>query len=235
MREKICNICGRIQYYKTDITFKRSLKSNANCKKCSSLKRAIRFGDCSVLLEDSLLTYYWIGFIMADGHISNKCRLKVGLGLKDKNHLIKLKDFLRIKNLREYSESVEISIMDTYYISKLCDKFSILQNKTETACKINNINGDLLTALFIGFIDGDGSIKFQHKRETPILTIKCHKAWLNNLNYFSKTFLGKEQAKINNYGYASLNIGTSKVLKFLKEFIVTNNLPILERKWNKIN
>lgn len=191
-------------------------------------------GNCSALLEENVITYYWIGFILADGHINKGVRLKVALGKKDRDHLIKLKDFLKVQVLKDYPTHSEFAIMDTEIMKKFCLKFKIEQNKTVRACDISRVKGDLMTALFIGFIDGDGYIGKQYKREDCCLFIKCHSAWLENLNIFSQTFLNKRSAYINKAGYASLNIGNNLVLKNLKQFIIKNNLPVLERKWKKI-
>ncbi len=192
-------------------------------------------GNCSVLLNEDNLTYYWIGFILADGHIGKGVRLKVALSNKDKDHIIKLQNFLSVETLREYPTYSEFSIMDTFSIRKFCKKFKIEQNKTEKACDISQVKGDLLKSLFIGFIDGDGYIGKQYKREDCCLFIKCHSAWLGNLNIFAKEYLGKESAYINKAGYANLNIGNNKILKELKQFAIINKLPVLERKWKNIN
>lgn len=235
MWKKNCPNCGRDQAYNSERAYQNAIKSNSTCKKCSTLRNAKRKGDCSKLLEDNLLAYYWIGFIMADGHIHKNKRLKVCLAIKDKEHILKLKDYLSIESIREDTDKIEFSVMDSYSLGNLCSKFSIRQNKTKKACNISNIKEDLLKALFIGFVDGDGSIRKQHKRESCCLYIKCHSAWLENLNIFSQELLGREQAYLNNKGYANLNIGTKKVLQELKQFSITNNLPIMNRKWKLIN
>lgn len=192
-------------------------------------------GNCSVLLEETVLTYYWIGFILADGHIHNSIRLKVALGLKDKEHLLKLKHFLKVENHIDYPNHSEFSVMDSAILRKFCKKFKLEQNKTIKACDISSVHSNLLKALFIGFIDGDGYIGKQYKRKDCCLFIKCHSAWLENLNIFSQEFLGKKSAYLNKAGYANLHIGNHLVLKDLKQFIINNQLPVLERKWNKIN
>ena len=234
MLKKQCSQCGLDQNYKSKITYNNALKTNSLCKKCSNLNKNLRQGDCSILLQDTLLTYYWIGFILADAHIHKNKRLKVALASKDIEHLLKLKAYLKIKTHRNYHNYSEFSIMDSISIEKLCIKFDIKQNKTEKACNISGIKNNLLKSLFIGFIDGDGSISKQYKRNDACLKIKCHSAWLDNLNIFSQIFLGKTQAYLNKEGYANLNIGNHLILQNLKQFSINNKLPILERKWKNI-
>ena len=48
------------------------------------------------LLEETNEKYYWLGFLLADGSFGKKKELKIGLSNKDKEHLIKLQNFLNI-------------------------------------------------------------------------------------------------------------------------------------------
>lgn len=235
MWKRECSKCGAEQVYKSERTYLNAKKSGSVCKKCSNRAKARRKGDCSILLNDNPLTYYWLGFIMADGHFYKYKRLKVALGSKDRDHLLKLKDFLKVESHRDYPAYSEFSVMDSESIGKLCMKFHIQQNKTEKPCNICWIKKDLITALFIGFIDGDGSIRKQTGRKDACIWIKCHRAWLGNLDIFSQAILGRNQAYLNKDGYANLNIGNHLILKQLKQYAIDHQLPKLERKWNNIN
>lgn len=184
----------------------------------------------SKLLLETLETYYWIGFILADGHISKSTRLRVTLAKRDKNHLIKLQKFLNVQELQENTQ-VSISGMDSKVIREFCNKFDIKSNKTYNPPNLSFIkNKDLLFALSIGFIDGDGCIDNQTNRSDCKLRIKCHSSWVNNLE-----FIYNIKSKINNQGYAYINITNSILLKELKRKAIFLNLPILNRKWDKID
>lgn len=188
-------------------------------KKCN-LKR---------LLEETPETYYWIGFILADGHINNNTRIKITLSKKDKNHLIKLQNFLEIENMYENDE-VSISGMDSKIIREFCNKFDIKSNKTYNPPNLNINNQDLLFSLSIGFIDGDGCIDNQTNRTDCKLRIKCHSSWLDTLKY-----IYSKQPYINNQGYVCLNITNSIILKQFKQKALDLDLPIMNRKWDKID
>lgn len=185
----------------------------------------------SKLLLETPETYYWIGFILADGHIENQTRLSVTLANKDINHLLKLKDFLGIETLHHNKNGTSyICGMDSKIIRQFSKKFNIVSNKTQNPANVSNIkDSDLLLALKIGFIDGDGSIGFQSGRKDCILRIKCHNSWEKNLEYLYGN------CKINNQGYANVNIGNSDTLKDLKKNAIRLNLPFLTRKWDKID
>lgn len=182
------------------------------------------------LLEETPETYYWVGFILADGHISNGTRLRVTLAKKDKDHLVKLQKFLQIENMTE-NDQVHISGMDSKVIKNFVKKFDIKSNKTIYPPNLNINNKKLLFALSIGFIDGDGSIKKQYKRNDCILRIKCHANWLNVIKYLFKN----EKVKINNQGYVNTNIANNTTLKNMKLKAIKLNLPIMNRKWDLID
>lgn len=223
-------------------------------KSCSlKLKRyndTKRYANMNILLEDINETYYWIGFIMSDGHIENNNRLTIRLSEKDKEHLEKFKKFIKYYNNKErnkkngnYKKFIGVSIMDTKYLKKLCDKFNIKHNKTYVPCDISNIkNDDLLLSLIVGFIDGDGGISHQTNRKDFRLTVKCHKNWSENLEYMlnaifritgenCKTSIKPTKCK----RYSLFCITDTSVLKKLKQRVLDLGLPYMERKWDVID
>ena len=209
---KNCPQCGGLQTYSCRDSWRLNTKTNSTCKKCSAGRQAEekRQSELGVLLEDTPLTYYWLGFIMADGHIDHKRRLVVRLSVLDEEHLIRLKEYLKIDNIT-YQRSntiVSISAMDTKIINILSDKFNISSRKTYNPCNIKGMSQDLLFSLMVGFIDGDGSIKYQSGRTDCLLQVKCHSSWLDNLQHM----LGKP-GYINAEGYANVNIGDNTLLR----------------------
>lgn len=81
--------------------------------------------------------------------------------------------------------------------------------------------------------NGDGCIA--NKNKAFSLTVKCHGSWLKNLNFFAKEINMETNAKINNKGYAYFTISNIGALQELKRNAIRLNLPILERKWSKID
>lgn len=186
------------------------------------------------LEKDSLEKFYWLGFLMADAHFSKTNRLAVTLAIKDKDHLEKFCKFLNlppstIKTKNKKYSSCTLSVMDVVTISSLKTRFSIHTNKTEQPCDISSISGDFLKAFKIGFIDGDGSIQYQTGRKDVKISVKGHISWLQNF----KHMFGK--AYVNNAGYSFVTISNSVEVCALKSFAIENNLPILNRKWDKID
>jgi intein-encoded DNA endonuclease-like protein len=135
--------------------------------------------DINETIFDNIITEeqsYWLGFIFADGNISNKNNyIRVNLAGKDINHLIKLKKFLNYKR--------EINVYKTkqgYFISRLSVSNKHLWNRlNEIGCVPNKtkvlkfpieiFNGDenLIRHFIRGYWDGDGCLTYrdkEHKR-----------------------------------------------------------------------
>lgn len=222
-----CPNCGSVRKYKHYSSYITSINKNSLCKTCSSFNHANKKNNIDFLMQESLESYYWLGFIFADGHISNG-RLIIGLSKQDSNHLQKLADKLSCK-LSIKNNKCSIGVMDKKKIKILVDKYNISNIKTYIPPNIYNITGDNLIAFKIGFIDGDGSIKNVYKRKDFNIIIKCHSNWKDNLLHMFGN------AKINNSGYACSYITNTEHCKFLKEFAIKNNLPVLNRKWDIIN
>lgn len=201
------------------------------------------------LKEETAEAYYWMGFLMADGHFSKKCRLKLVLSSKDEYHLLEYGKFIEFKgrfNRREVRNSgktylnVGISVMDTKIVAILKDKFDITSNKTKRPPKFLPITEqDLVFAFVIGFIDGDGSIIKNFRRPDCRLTVKCHRSWLKYLNMIAEVLYSTANKKMVPArvvrGYAEFSITDSVVLKLVKRKVQSMNLPVLTRKWNRID
>ena len=201
-------------------------------------------GKTEKLLFDDVISYYWIGFLLADGHFSKNNRMSVTLSIKDREHLLKLATYLE-SNLKvnKKQTTVTISILDTYNVRKIKEKFDISNNKTENLPKIESflkISDENLFSLIVGYIDGDGSIGKQYSRNDAILRIQVHKNWLPFLymiNHFLQKYIGltiKSHPYINKSGYAQICIANSEFLNKIKKKTIEFNIPFMERKWNNI-
>ncbi len=195
----------------------------------------------SVLLEENVTSYYWMGFLIADASISNT-RIKLDLADKDRNHVVEFCRFVKCNNHRSLKNGAYgVALMDKFNISKIIKKFKLLPRKTYNPPDLTwMFDDDLFVSFFVGFIDGDGSIVKQFKRKDCILTIKNYASWLNNLQYMVNRVsdlsnVNSTKAIIDNQGYAKVRIANSICLKSLKRKIIKLKLPVLQRKWNRID
>lgn len=123
---------------------------------------------------------YWLGFIFADGCVTNNnltgnYKLAVELSSVDKHHLIKLKKDIESDAKickRKGKEMSSVNISSKELIQDLI-KYGCIPNKTENGYiskEILNLNNELKNAFIRGFLDGDGFI--DKKRYRIIFTIK---------------------------------------------------------------
>lgn len=231
-----CPICGKEITYQSLAALKHAIVKNSSCIKCSSKISANHCANLSVLLEDSNEAFYWIGFLLADGSFYDN-RIRLTLSIKDKEHVLKFAKFINYEG--SYQESpirFGLACKDINIVTQIRNKFDIKDNKTynppEAILKFDN---DLVYSLLAGFIDGDGNIQHPSHRQDFFLRIKNHVSWLHILKEFGTLVSEKECVKINNSGYAELNVTNSINLQNLKTKILSLNIPIMHRKWDIID
>lgn len=194
-----------------------------------NIKRDVRNSNSYKLINGSNESYYWLGFIIADGHFNDKSKqIQINLSEKDLHHLIKLSEYVEYK---KKVESPRIVINYTDINDWLIENFNIKSNKTYNPCSLNKTYGDNLFSFIIGFIDGDGSID-----KKGYLRIKCHKSWMDNLNFMISYLTENEvkQGYINSEGMSFISVTKIEIMKKIKQKIIDLGLPVLDRKWGRV-
>ena len=208
------------------------------------------------LLDESYESCYWLGFLLEDGHFSSN-GLHISLSIKDKCQIYKLKEYLCSKNkLINDNNNIKLQISDKPVIQSLKEKYDIKSNKTYNPPSLLNFptEEEKIMSLIIGFIDGDGCIKLSNKY--AVCRIACHISWKplfctwadkifeSALQYNKKSVRPKiyeihreraifKQNKLTKSHMVELNISTLN-LKHLKQIAIKHNLPVLNRKWEKV-
>lgn len=140
------------------------------------------------LLEETPEKYYWLGFLLADGHFEDKKhpRITCNLANKDRAHLEKLADFLGTHVKSEPTRPlVALSVRGADVIREIILKYDIAANKTTCPPNIQSYGLTDVFALcvIIGFMDGDGCISDNGLRIHG--DVGVHETWLENLNFMS--------------------------------------------------
>lgn len=205
--------------------------------KPAQFKRGYRL---KTLLKDTIENYYWMGFIMADGYITEHGCLSITLARKDKKHLEKFAKLLNVQVIDKRTNACggsDISIITCTDIDnglKLKSKMNINGPKTYNPPKLDFFKTEnQFWAFFAGFLDGDGCIRYKNNKISG-LQINCHGNWLNNFKYFAErlNYIGlRAMVKIDSRGYSLLYMSSGKDVTILKNKFIKMGLPIMERKW----
>lgn len=225
LKQNYCTLDKKLLIYKLNRTWS-SIQNKAFLLK---IKRDIRNANANKLINETNEAYYWLGFIMADGHFSNGDQIQINLAKKDLLHLRKFATFVEYKN-DLLKPNISINFSDIRI--ELNNKFKISNNKTHYPCVLDNLSGDYFFSFIIGFIDGDGCIN-----KKGYLSIKCHKSWLDNLNRMIAFLTDNDYncGYINSEGLAVITLTKIEYMKRIKERIVDLKLPCLNRKWDRVN
>jgi len=126
----------------------------------------------------NLESYYWAGFIAADGNIYNN-QLTICLQARDNDHLEKLRQFIKTDqklNYRKCGHPV-LKISNSKICKDLLDNFNISPKKSLTLRAPLIKNSESIDAFILGYIDGDGSLYINN---------------ISGLDYFKISVLGTE-------------------------------------------
>lgn len=230
-----CPKCGKELEYKSYSAWYNANKKESLCRSCGCKKDQEHTAKLEKLLEDCNESYYWMGFILADGCLSDN-RLTVELGEKDSFHLKRLGTYLEY--VGSYgSKNKRLSCKNSDIVPLIKEKFDIHDEKSYNPPKtIFKFTDTQRLCMLIGFIDGDGNISHPNNKPNFFLRVKNHHSWEHILKEFSLIITGSiDYVKINNQGYAELQITDSVVLQNLKSKMLKLNIPYMERKWDIIN
>lgn len=216
----------------------------------------------SILLEETPISLYWLGFLCADGNIEEGRKISITIQSLDKQHLQRYLDYVgssNIPHLVKGSNCLRIALTDIKTVTELIKRFKLSSNKTHNPINLSyfkNKSPELFLSFICGFIDGDGSIRKIGKNSYTI-SIVGYKTWLNNFQVFFKflhkyfnssitsripykdkknTTLPQDLTKTKKeFELAQFRIHKKDIIIPFKEKIVSLNLPFLARKWDKIN
>lgn len=241
---RYCIKCGKPKIYKNlhNYTYSYGLM----CRSCAKIHQNAKLYSNKIekLLEDAPETYYWIGYLLADGHFKNNNRIMFSQNNEDKISVENFVKYIEGTSKIKYTNNDEgdkakFWIQSNTIVPKITKKFDIKSNKTYSPPNTDifeNMDIDLLSYLFIGFVDGDGSIS--KGVNCNQLRITVHPSWFEILKIFEKRIFGLSgYTKIDeDTGYAVMIITRTDLLsKFKKQYFSNITFEPLHRKWDKID
>lgn len=207
------------------------------------------------LLNDDLISFYWMGFILADGCFMEGNKFGINLSSKDQLHLERLAAFLNVPNIRTTKAIVKeilgnpVAPYDTVSIAfksnivpDIMKKFKLVYRKTYNPPNLSecDFTMDQWVALIIGYIDGDGAIIYNKFYDVYYCKIKIHSSWKDNL----QLFLDKVSAAANVGNHVKVRTTSNglievsmqhQIVQYLYKFCLEYQLPYLSRKWDGKN
>jgi len=196
------------------------------------------------------ISCYWAGFSAADASINkhslNCYNYRLEIANSDIQHLEQFKkdtEFdgpIKTSLRRNTFLHSRVIISEPKWIFDLQKYYNIIPNKT-LRLGPPNLNDEYLKFCYlIGYIDGDGCINFDQKRNRltiKIISSSFHSiSWCHDLIYnkFKNASLTKKtnNYRLSSYGYPSLDVNglrAAVIFDYLSKF----DLPKLKRKWQQ--
>lgn len=195
--------------------------------------------------KDSEELYYFLGFVAADGYISDN-DIEIGLNIKDKCLLEHFRDLI-VPNKPIYDKrntnSCLLKISCTSKISKIKELFSMSSNKKHCEIKFPDIPQKYWKHFIRGYIDGDGCIdttKAYRGEKIYIglrLRILGNYDFLNKLNDITKNIYPHKTNAINKKGFENVYVLTYNfsTAKNILKWVYDDCTIYLKRKYDKYN
>jgi hypothetical protein len=187
---------------------------------------------------------YILGFIYADGSVSEEHKLTITISVKDKDILNYIKNELCYTGYLKFKpNSSNKYICLSIYSKKITDdliKLGIIPNKTYFSKKIPNY-GNFFKEFLLGFFDGDGSIfksKYKNRKDEYVVNFSCNLQVLteikNKLLDYNISSNNIRRRYKNNDIACMLDVkGSLNIEKFFNLFYVNNNSFHLHRKYDR--
>lgn len=187
-------------------------------------------------------TYYWAGFIAADGCVTQDNRLEIALKLADRNHLELFKHAIGSRHpvsISHQGKAARIRIRSKKLCEDLESNFNITPNKSKTLQYPNIVEDYLMWEYIRGYMDGDGCysiIKTENPRQLANLIL------VSGSVEFLEEIADIFNLYINNYKYPRYNSHVYRISYGIKDSNVLINKIYqyssvntrLLRKYNKI-
>lgn len=209
-----------------------------------------RRGSLCPLMEDTDVAWYWLGFILADGHITKNGQVVVMLSDKDEDHLSCLANFLGSsvrrpynKPDRVYAHFKHLSPEDSDALARTIVRVAVMESKVapmisarlglKSSRKTYNppcldameaLTPTQLECLFMGFFDGDGTTGARWA------SIEVHGSWEPFLSFLRDRgfVLGRRPHSVGGK-YVTVTVPASKLRSLHSRYGAC--LPLLRRKW----
>lgn len=223
----------------------RSLQNIANFLKIKRKFVSTRKGNIENLLNGTIESFYWLGFISADGCFNEDGTIKLELSIKDKDHLKNFAKFvcLSISEYPSYKSSLKNGKGSCRVKAKnieVCTEIRSILNikgsnhKTYHPISLKFLNTkEKFVSFLTGYIDGDGGVTKGksividgHKNIYPLFKEieVLYRKYINNVDL--KMIFYKDMVRIC--------FGVNNSIR-LKREVNNFNFQVMGRKWSVLS
>ncbi len=192
---------------------------------------------------DNELKAYWLGFIGADGCISDKNELLIGLSGKDTEHLETFKQHLGSEHpLKHYMSKYNTPMVKLSIGSKeLCtdlNRYGVVPRKANIL-EFQKLPDNLLHHYMRGYVDGDGGFALTSSKYPSLrFYVAGNEKFLLEFQKILIKRCGVKQTKLGSFKHTSTRVlhygGTRQVLRIV-EFLYKDSTVYLRRKKNVVD
>ena len=140
-------------------------------------------------------------------------------------------DYLEVDDISNWEDIVKSN-------PKFMEKYGFKPRKTYNPIDFfvfKDYDKELLLALLIGIIDGDGSIQPNGSSNAFCITITAHESWTQFYQELMEALdIPEHISNRKDSTTITIRICRREILQLLQNVITNNNLFHLKRKWNKL-
>ena len=180
---------------------------------------------------------YWLGFIVADGSVSNNkihSRLTIGLKPSDRSHLEKINKIfnasLKLYQGKEYFHLTNVSLCeDLIKLGVVPDK----THKDDYNFTFDNLSDELKRHYLRGLFDGDGTVYYMDRQDSLGCGFIATKQFSVQIKDYTESLLGLTSTKLKHYEfYSTFQYRSKKDVSKILSYLYDNSTLYLDRKYN---
>lgn len=184
-----------------------------------------RYNDDIFESIDSEEKAYWLGFLYADGYVRERkssSELRLKLSIKDKEHLLKFKNFISdddipiVEQMSGNSECIKVSINSKKIIQDLI-KIGCVSKKS-LIIKFPKLKNNLIHHFIRGYFDGDGWISVKKNNSFCFGIVSGSKSMVDVVNKIISKECEIKETKIYHRSLNVNNLVYSSVTDIIKIF-----------------
>jgi len=197
-------------------------------------KKQLEYDETFFQKIDSEEKAYWLGFIYADGCISDSNRFELSLALKDYSHLIKLGKLLN-KEITKDNFRCRLSINNKTFGESL-KNYGVIPRKSLILKFPKTILPEFISSFIRGYFDGDGCIYYGKKDLTSssqAVSLIGTGDMLTTILKYTKIVVKLSHDARHHKDCYFIRIGKTKdIIKFL-DYLYKDAEVYLDRKYEK--